>query len=160
MKGFLSGLCLALIVLGGTGCAGAQESPLIGKVFQDFTLDRMSGTKATLSQLIKGKKALVFFFATWCPHCSEQIQALSARKAEIAAQGIVVNLVDIGEPKAKVAGFLKTHGIDNDVFLDQDTAVAEKYAVVGVPMVFFIGADGIVRGMEYGLPDNYQEILK
>ncbi|MEI8010901.1 MAG: TlpA disulfide reductase family protein [Candidatus Omnitrophota bacterium] len=160
MKGLLTGLLLVFVVWGGVGCARAEDSALTGKTFKDFTLERMSGTKATLSQLVKGKKAFVFFFATWCPHCSEQLQALSAHKAEIAAQGIVVNLVDIGEPKEKVARFLKARGIENDVFLDQDSSVAENYAVVGVPMVFFIGADGIVRGVEYGLPENYQELLK
>ena len=160
MKLFLSGILAMLLMAGFTGFVSAQESPLIGKKAPDFTLERLSGKSASLIDIIKDKKAIVFFFATWCPHCRSQLKEIASRKAEFEKDGIVVALVDIGEPKDKVVAFLKSHGLDNDAFLDVESFVSEAYQVMGVPTLVFIGMDGKVRYVEYGLPDNYQEILK
>ena len=160
MKALCIGLMVLFSVFNTAGCAKAQVDPLAGKPLRDFTLERLSGTSTALSRLVQGKKAIMFFFATWCPHCREQFQALAAQKAQIEAQGVVIVLVDIGEPKDKVARFLKAAGVDNDAFLDKDSRVAEIYQVMGIPTLVFIARDGVVRGVEYGLPDNYLEILK
>ena len=160
MKSLHAWLLVIVFILGGVGCAGAQESPLVGKKAPDFTLERLSGKSASLSEVVKDKRSILFFFATWCPHCRAQLKEIAARKAELQKEGIQVILVDIGEPKNKVAEFLTTRGMDNDAFLDVDSFVAETYQVLGVPTLVFIGMDGKVRFVEYGLPDNYQEILK
>jgi cytochrome c biogenesis protein CcmG/thiol:disulfide interchange protein DsbE len=159
MKSLLACSFIIVLMFSGAGCAGAQESPLMGKKAPDFTLERLSGQSASLNEVIKGKKAILFFFATWCPHCRSQLKEIAARKANFIQEGIEIVLVDIGEQKNKVAQFLTAHGIDNDAFLDVDSFVSETYEVAGVPTLVFIGADGRVRFVEYGLPDNYQEIL-
>lgn len=160
MKALWAGFLAVVLMLAGVACAGAQESPLVGKKAPDFTLERLSGRSASLSEVIRGKKAVLFFFATWCPHCRSQLKELSAKQAELDKEGIVVALVDIGEPKDKVEDFLKSRGMDNDAFLDVQSLVAEEYQVMGVPTLLFIGDDGKVRFIEYGLPDNYKDILK
>jgi peroxiredoxin len=161
MRSWLAGLLLLGLVMNGAGCANAQEeSPLIGKRAPDFTLERAKGTSASLYELIKGKKAILFFFATWCPHCREQIEEIGRRKAEIKKEGIDLILVNINEPKAMVLKFIEGHKIDQDVFMDANSFVAQTYQVMGIPTLVFIGADGLVRYVEYGLPDNYKEILK
>jgi peroxiredoxin len=160
MKSLYAVFLVIILILGGVGCAGAQENPLVGKKAPDFTLERISGKSASLSEMIKGERSIIFFFATWCPHCRSQIKALSAKKAELEKNGVVLVLVDIGEPKSKVAEFLTAHAMDNDAFLDQDSLVSETYQVLGVPTLVFIGSNGKVRLVEYGLPDNYQDILK
>jgi peroxiredoxin len=160
MKSFCAGFMVMVLMLGGAGCAGAQESPLTGKKAPDFTLERLSGSSASLNDVIKDKKAILFFFATWCPHCRTQIKDLAAKKAELDKEGIVVALVNIGEPKSAVTKFLASYGLDGDAFLDADSLVSGTYQVAGVPTLIFIGDDGKVRYVEYGLPENYQEILK
>ena len=161
MKSIFAIIVVFTLLLSGASCARAQESsPLLGKAFPDFTLERSEGASVSLSQLIKDKKAIVYFFATWCPHCREQINVITAKKALFKEQGITVVLVNIGETRAKVKKFRTEHGLDNDILLDQNSFVAETYQVMGVPMLVFIGTDGKVRYVEYGLPDNYAEILK
>ena len=147
-------------MLCGAGNVVAQDSPLIGKRAPDFTLERLSGKSASLSDVIEGRKAILFFFATWCPHCREQLAAMAAKKAEFEKEGVVLALVDIGERKEMVAKFLQAHGVDNDAFLDVDSLASEDYKVLGIPTLVFVGADGKVRYVEYGLPENYLEILK
>ena len=159
MKVLSTVFMVMIFMFGSLACARAEDSLLVGKKAPDFTLERVSGQSASLGEVIKGKKTILFFFATWCPHCRAQLKEISARKAEFDKAGILVVLVDIGEPKDKVLEFLKAHGLDNDAFLDIESLVSEAYQVLGVPTLVFIGIDGKVRFVEYGLPDNYQQIL-
>ncbi|MFH0754590.1 MAG: TlpA disulfide reductase family protein [Candidatus Omnitrophota bacterium] len=160
MRLWLIGFILSGIVLNGMGCAVAQEeSQMVGKRAADFTLERVKGTSASLYELIKGKKAILFFYASWCPHCREQIKAIEDRKTEIRNDGIEVVLVDVGESKSQVMRFLKENKIEQDSFLDADSFVAQTYQVMGIPTLVFIGADGVVRYVEYGLPEDYKKIL-
>ncbi len=145
-----------------SGCANAgfYDNPLIGKKAQDFKLTQLKGGEASLEGLRKGGKAVVFFWATWCPHCREQLKEMSAKKQALEKLGAAVILVDIGEDKATVEKFLAAKGYDYNVLLDLDSAVAEVYQVVGVPTIVFIGTDGTILESMNGFPDNYAEILK
>ena len=50
--------------------------------------------------------------------------------------------------------------MDQDAFLDVESFVSGTYEILGVPTLIFIGSDGKVRFVEYGVPENYKEILK
>ncbi len=136
-----------------------QESEGIGKPIKDFTLQIVGGAKMSLADFRKQDKAIVFFWATWCPHCRHELGNLVLKKEELAKQGIKVALVDIGEDEATVKGYLQKNKVDFTVFLDQETAVAESYNVVGVPTFYLVDKQGIVRDVQYALPPNYNEIL-
>jgi peroxiredoxin len=130
---------------------------LQGKPAPDFALQSVAGKTERLTDLIKGSNgAMVFFWATWCPHCREQIAELAKRREEIEKDGIKIILVDIGEEANQVAAYLKRGGISFDVLLDVDSAVAQEYEIVGVPTFFFLSADGIVVASKNILPENYK----
>ena len=159
MRSWCVGFFVAAFVLLGGGAFAQEQSFLAGKKAPDFTLERVSGASASLSQVIKDKKAIIFFFASWCPHCREQLKEIAARRDGLDKKGVVVVLVNVGESKNTAARFLKSYGADFDSFLDVSSFVSEAYQVAGIPTLVFVGADGKVRYVEYGLPDNYEEIL-
>lgn len=136
-----------------------MENESIGKPAQDFTLPTVGGTKMGLADFRKQDKAIVFFWATWCPHCRKELGNLVQKKEELAQKGIKVALVDVGEDEATVKQYLQKNKVGFTVFLDQETAVAESYNVVGVPMFWLIDKQGVVRDVQYSLPLNYDEIL-
>ena len=136
-----------------------MENEAIGKPAPDFTLPTVGGTATSFAQFRGNDKAIIFFWATWCPHCRRELGNLSQKKEELAGKGIKVALVDIGEDAAMVKQYLQKNKVEMTVFLDKDNAVAESYHLVGVPTFLFVDAQGIVRGLEYGLPENYEEIL-
>ncbi|MEI6437838.1 MAG: TlpA disulfide reductase family protein [Candidatus Omnitrophota bacterium] len=158
----LMGYFVAGFILLSSGCANAgfYDNPLIGAKAADFKLVQVKGGTASLESLRKDGKAVVFFWATWCPHCREQLKEMSTQKVALEKLGAAVILVDIGEDKSTVERFLSAKGYDYNVLLDTDSAVAEKYQVVGVPTIVFIGADGKILEEMNGFPENYAEILK
>ena len=155
--------CLVLAVALSAGSASAQgffDHPLKGRAAPDFTLDTLNARAVKFSDVSKGKNTIVFFWATWCPHCRAQVGALKKQQPKLVKEGVEVVLVDIGEDRATVKKFLAAGNYDFDVFLDVKSNVAETYEVFGVPTLFFIGADGKIREMLNAFPDDYAEILK
>lgn len=167
MKGVIRlKLLIACLVLGfaltGGACAQPNEGthPLAGKKAAEGVLKDSEGGTQMLRTIIQDKKAILFFWTTWCPHCRSQIREFSGRKDEMAKENIKVVLIDIGEKPTKVLSFMKTQAVDMPVFFDTDGAVSEAYMVLGIPTMVFVGADGVIRDVVNGFPDDYKDLLK
>lgn len=137
-----------------------EGNPLVGKKAPEFTLATTNGGVKNFTESRSGKNAIVFFWATWCPHCRKQLGTLKEQKNQIEEKGIQIVLVDVGETKEKVKAFIENQQIPFDVFLDEESTLSEAYSVIGVPSFFFVDKNGVVRQMEFALPENYAEIFK
>lgn len=150
----------AVPVVRATGQYLAFENPLLGKPAPDFTLKTLGAGDVNLAAFRAQGPALIFFWATWCPHCREQLAELSPRIDEIEQKGIKVLLLDLGENEETVKKYVSKRGIREDrVFLDVDSAVAEQYGIIGVPTFFFVDRSGIVKSVEHSLPEDFEKIL-
>lgn len=136
-----------------------MENEAIGKPAPDFTLPTAGGAKMSFAEFRSDKSAIVFFWATWCPHCRRELGNLNASKEAIEKKGIRIALVDIGEDEQTVQQYLQKNKIGLTVFLDQDSSVAESYNIIGVPTFYFVDKTGIVRDVQHSLPENYEEIF-
>ncbi|MDP8212289.1 MAG: TlpA disulfide reductase family protein [Candidatus Zapsychrus exili] len=134
-------------------------NPLIGEQAPDFKLETLSGVSKTFSEYRDGKSTIIFFWATWCPHCRTQIKILSEQKQELKEKNIEIVLVDLGESKSQVKSYVEGNNIDYDVFLDTEGVLSEVYGIVGLPTFYFVNKNGIIKASEHGIPDNYESIL-
>ena len=134
-----------------------MENEGIGKPAPDFTLPTIGGAATSFAQFRGTDKAIIFFWATWCPHRRRELGVLNQKKEELAQKGIKIALIDIGEDTDVVKQYLQKNKVDMMVFLDKDNAVAESYHLVGVPTFLFVDGKGIVRGIEHSLPENYED---
>jgi peroxiredoxin len=167
MKLFLKVL-IVLLLLGSipfwAGSTSAQlfvfDNPLIGKKAPDFTLSNTKGEKMSLAQFSNGQPTVLFFWATWCPHCREQIKQINKTKDDFVKKGIKLMLIDVGEPSAQVAKHLTKTKIDLDSFVDEDSQVSTNYGLIGVPTFFFVNKEGVIKGQEYFLPKTYEDFFK
>ena len=135
------------------------QNPLVGEVAPEFKLKTVSGQELSLTGYRAGQSAIIFFWATWCPHCREQIKNLHAQKEALMQKGIKLILVDLQESPQQVNAYLKKGKLDFDVWLDADQTVSEDYALVGVPTFYFVGSDGKIKAVEHEIPSNYEQIL-
>ena len=58
--------------------------------------------------------------------------------------------INAGQDSATAAAFAKKIGITYPVLLDEDSAIAKQYGVVGLPTTYFIDARGVVRAKVVG----------
>jgi len=150
---------LMLVILKSTNPLLGKKNPLIGQQAPDFTLETLSGKEINMTQYRDGQPAMIFFWATWCPHCRVQLRELSLQQEQIEGKGIKIILVDVGEGLPKVRSYMEANNISFDIFFDTNTELASEYQIVGVPTFFFIDKDGIIVSAENILTNQYEKIL-
>ncbi len=164
MRKFLV-ICMALVFMPPMLAASASaqlfymENSNIGKPAPDFTLPATNGKEINLTEYRGDDKAIIFFWATWCPHCRTQLKELSAKSENILQQGIKLVIVDYGEDIATVAKYAKRNKIELDMIVDQGATLEEPYELIGVPTFFFVDSQGIVKAVEHELPGNLEEVF-
>ena len=129
---------------------------LIGTDAPDFTLETTAGVSQSLTQARAGKRAIMIFWASWCPHCHEELEKVRQNLDKFKQQSIQIVLVNAGESKQDAKNFLSRQQISLESFLDEDNTVAGRYSVVGIPAVFFIDEKGVIRTGTFELPTDYE----
>ncbi len=165
MRALLKCLLLVLfltLVLGDSRVMGQLfflENPNVGSPAPDFTLDTLKEKNVNMTKYREGKNAIIFFWATWCPHCREALKNLNNNAAQLQDKGIKVILVDLGETVQEVRQHIEKNKINFDVFLDTKNFLSEPYGIIGVPTFFFLNDQGVVKAVEHAMPENYEEIF-
>ena len=137
----------------------AFENPLIGKPAPDFTLKVAGGKKTNFTKYRDGDTAIVFFWATWCPHCRVQLLEMDAEFEMFEKKNIKLAYVDLGEKEMIVARYMKKKGVQAPIFLDTKSTLEDTYQIMGVPTFFFVNTDGIVTAVKHSLPENFEAFL-
>ncbi len=137
-----------------------MEDPNVGKEISDFTLNSLKGEEVNFTKFRDGQKSILFFWATWCPHCRRELKSLNVIRKEMDKQGIKIVLVNVGEPARIVKKYLEKHKIDGLVLLDKEGALSESYGVIGLPTFFFVDGEGVVKDVTHSLPKKYEKIFK
>ena len=134
---------------------------VIGLKAKNFTLISLSGKSVKYSDVIKeGDKAIIFFWATWCPHCRKALDELNQDQELYHQKGIKLVIIDVGDKADLVQQYVEEQKINFDVLLDQDYQLVLSYGFTGVPAFVFIGADGIVKDARNDFPEDYEKILE
>ncbi|MGR3304326.1 MAG: TlpA family protein disulfide reductase [Candidatus Scalindua sp.] len=132
---------------------------MIGKPVPDFTLKTLKKDKVNLAEYRNGKKTIIFFWATWCPHCREAMGKLNENSKELIKKDIKLVLINQGEREKIVKNYIQKNNIEFDIFLDEEMSLMEPYGLIGVPTFFFINEEGIVKDVQHILPEKYQDIF-
>ncbi len=167
MRKIICVTCLiACFIFGALPLANAQFSFMdflkeknVGQSAPDFTLAVLNGKEDNMTKARGGKKAILFFWATWCPHCRSELKRLNENVGEIEKKGIKLFLVDLGESKEDVQHYVDRYKVNLPIFLDQDSTLSDPYGVVGVPTLVFINEKGTVTAVEHAFPSNYEKLF-
>lgn len=135
-------------------------NPWIEKQAPEFRLPTTKGRTVSLTQFRNRQKAILFFWATWCPHCRTQLKELSTLAKEFENKGIKIVLIDTGEPKKLVQKYLDINDIPFETLLDLQAVVAMEYEVVGVPTFYFIDDKGTIKAVKHSLSKNFEELFE
>jgi cytochrome c biogenesis protein CcmG/thiol:disulfide interchange protein DsbE len=90
---------------------------------------------------LRGKPALVDFFASWCEPCGAEAPTLRALSRAVAGEANVV-AIDWDDAGAAARAFVRKHGWTFPVLADTDGTAGEKYGLVGLPTSFVLDPHG------------------
>lgn len=136
--------------------APTAKGPLIEKAAPDVVLTKSDGKSASVMGSRQGKKAILVFWATWCPHCYEELGTISESIAAAEKKGIKIILVDVGETTATVKGYLNRRQMKLVTFVDEDSFLQGAYHLMGIPTLIFIDEKGIIRNSTHTFPADYE----
>ena len=91
------------------------------------------------------KVTLVNFWASWCPHCIEEIPSMSALAAQYPASELQVLSINFKESRDHVAAFIQPFHVSFPVLIDRQGDVAAQWGVFAFPSSFLVDAEGRVR---------------
>jgi len=132
------------------------KSPLTSKAAPDVVLTDTDGKTASVIGSRQGKKAILVFWATWCPHCYEELGFINDNFSSIEQKGYKIILVDVGETKDVVKDYFNQRQLKLTSFVDENSFLQELYHLNGIPTIIFIDENGNIRNMTHAFPSDYE----
>jgi cytochrome c biogenesis protein CcmG/thiol:disulfide interchange protein DsbE len=151
--GLLLTLPLVGVLMAGLGRDMTVRSPLVGRAAPAFSLRPVGGGAPIGTAELRGKPAVVNFWATWCVPCYQEHGVLT--RAARALEGRVHFLGIVYEDSEEnVQRFGREQGASFPSLLDEDGRTAIAYGIFGVPETFFLDAGGTVVSKFVGPLDD------
>jgi peroxiredoxin len=125
-----------------------------------FTLPNWAGQPVSL-QAFRGTVVLLDFWASWCSVCEAALPALDAIARRRKPEGLEVLAVNVDGSRRRADAFLAERLPRPAMTLlhDPDAAVLARYGAPGMPALYLIDRDGIVRRLETGFaPARLDEV--
>lgn len=140
----------------GVESAGATMVPT-GEPAPSFLLEDLDGNRVSLADQ-RGKIVLVDFWATWCGPCLQELPHIQRLHEEYGGRGLVVLAISTDSQTEKVFPFVEKEGYTFPV-LYADSQVQGAYGVRGIPAVYLIDRQGVMRFQKVGFGPGGEEQL-
>ena len=138
-----------------TGCAtttptttATAQPARVNEPLPPLELRTLEGLPARLTDVAAGRPALVTLWATWCDACAREFEALARLDEAARGAGATVIAVAVGEPRARVADFVRQRALPWAQLVDEHFQLADALGQSRVPATLVIDRDGriVFRG--------------
>ncbi|QDU61479.1 Thiol-disulfide oxidoreductase ResA [Planctomycetes bacterium Pan216] len=117
----------------------------IGKAAPDLSFTTVAGKRMSLASL-RGRQVVLDFWATWCPHCRDQIAQLNELATQIPAEQVTVIGIS-QEPADEVEEFVQEHEFSYPV-ASVEVLPLPYDLVFAIPTTFFIDERGVIKAID------------
>jgi len=137
--------------------------PVDGMTLQDLRLKDISGRDVDLKRDYAGKAVLLSFWATWCPHCVEEIPSMNRALSQLDQERFAIVSVSYKDTEAIMQTFQKKVPMSFPVLMDRTGEVSKAWKVYAFPSSFLIDRTGRVRysintGAVWDAPDVLEKL--
>ena len=153
-------LCLYCPVAYSADAAGPAVGIMKGQVAPTFTLKDLKGKQVSLASE-KNSVVCLIFWASWCPHCVQELPRYKELYTKYAAKGLKILSINIAanDPLQRVEAFQQRAQLPYPILYDGAQEVSRLYYVTGVPVSVIIDKKGVIQYRGYQLPDNADQLI-
>ncbi|HEY0461622.1 MAG TPA: MauE/DoxX family redox-associated membrane protein [Pyrinomonadaceae bacterium] len=108
----------------------------IGEDVPEFSMKDLDGREVS-PDYFRGKRTLVTFWSTTCPHCENMAEELKVWEKQKGADEPNLIVFSDGDPDAH-----KQIGLDSPIILDEGYKTSEKLGMAGTPSAVLINENG------------------
>ena len=145
--------CIAL-------CAGQSSET---KPLPSADVKTLDGKKMNTSKITNdGKPIVISFWATWCKPCKKELDAISEVYEEWQKEtGVKLIAISIDDSRSsgKVVTDTKSHGWEDEVYLDETQDFKRAMNVNNVPHTFIVNGKGEVVWQHNSYSEGDEEHL-
>lgn len=140
------------------------QSPMVGKPAPTFSLKEAGADRVLSLESLRGKPAVVNFWATWCLPCYAEHEVLVRNARNIGSEVQFVGVV-YDDTEDKIQQFIRENGSAYPSVMDEGGKAAIAYGVYGVPETFFLSPSGVIVAKHEGplsqesLTANLQKVM-
>ena len=131
-----------------------EVDPFFSSNLMACEIESVDGKTVKLADLSSstGKPIVINLWATWCPHCIEEMDAYQKLYDEYADQVefVILNVADSKAESEKAHGYAQENGYTFPVYIDTNASVREALSATGIPMTAVVSADGNVVVLRSG----------
>ncbi len=139
---------LAASVLVVAACGGGTEN-----ASSRPDLPEASADEVVAFVVDDGRPAVVNVWASWCGPCRAEAPLLAEAHGEYGDDVLFVG-VDVQDTQGGAKSFIDSYGLDFQHFFDPDKAIPAEFGGFGVPITYFVSADGAIVTTHNGILDE------
>ena len=116
-----------------------------GELSPDFSVQLESGSSVSVRDFKGEKPVLLYFFATWCPHCANDFRELSKVYPDYKDDvKIIAQSLDLKESQDKIDSYKQRYapGVNGIEFLAGKESVLRNYQIRYTTTKYALGKDG------------------
>jgi cytochrome c biogenesis protein CcmG/thiol:disulfide interchange protein DsbE len=121
----------------------------VGDAPPDVAMTTLAGKPISLASL-RGKVALIDFWASWCAPCKEEMPFLESLHKKHGSSGLVIVGVSVDSDRGKADRFIRDLKVTFPIVHDEKHAVADQYEPPRMPTSFILDREGKVRFVHAG----------
>src|SRR5690625_4540705 len=121
-----------------------QEEPefaVLGEIVPHITLSFVDSDEPVPLPSLYGRPIVLYFWATWCDDCTDQLHQLAAIQNELAADAVHIVAVNMMETKDTIA----QHASGAVRIAQDDGHISRLFDVKVAPAYYLIAADGTLQ---------------
>jgi cytochrome c biogenesis protein CcmG, thiol:disulfide interchange protein DsbE len=119
--------------------------PKLGAPAPNFALQRLDGDGVVSLESLRGKPAVINFFASWCEPCKGEAKVLESAWQQYKGRVNFIG-IDYNDVTSDGLKFQHAHHITFLTLRAGNGAVADAYGLTGVPETYFVDARGRLVG--------------
>jgi peroxiredoxin len=131
----------------------------VGDKVPDYSFSTLDGDRLSAADISGTNALMMVFWATWCPHCKEEIPGINKLHKEYGPRGLKVVGVNVGinDSQKRVKKYMKKYKIAYPVAYDKGSVVTKSFGVQGTPTVIIIDRKGTMRYRSHALPGDLEK---